>query len=291
MDAARGHTHLRHLFPGMVVVLAIVATGCGEDPAQGADAVVTSAQRDGVVVTLSASTDHVVAGDPIKLRVDVLNAGLDIVSWQSGGCELLNGFGIEGRQITQPPDGREWPGGAGLAKWSATTGGVALAGIQLPSSQDAALAACPADLRYEDIGPRETISADAVWSGQSTDGVPAPPGAYQLVYAFPFIGRVPAAQLGGATPPVRPIGVGLPIVLDGTAFSGLPSTLAIDAALGDPRVAAWSDAHLPKERLNGAEIRLVDGRWRFTIRVDGDRSTVVIVDPATGNVDDVHLAD
>jgi hypothetical protein len=274
-----------------MVLLAVGLIGCARDAAPRPESVVASGQRDGVTVTVIASADHIVAGDSIQLRVDVLNTGLDIVSWQSGGCELLNGFGVDGPQVTQPPEGRAWPDAAGLAKWSATTGGVALGGIQRPNGPEGALFSCPADLRYEEIGPGETISADAMWSGRSTDGVPAPPGAYQIAYAFPFIGRVSANQLGLESPAARPIDIGIPIVLSGTAFDGIPSTLAIDAAFADPRVATWVDQHLPKERLNGAEIRLVDGRWRFTISVAGDRATIVFVDPATGSVEDVRLAD
>jgi hypothetical protein len=248
------------------------------------------AQRDGVVVTLSASTDHIAAGDLIRLRVDVLNAGLDTVSWQSGGCELLNGFSVDGPEVVQPPAGRAWPEAAGLAKWSATTGGDHLEGISGPALPEDQPMGCPANLDYDDIGAAQTISTDAVWWGRSTEGVPADPGTYQVKYAFPFVGRTPSDRLE-PDPAVRPIDVVIPIVLDGRPFDGLPSTLAIDAAFADPRVAGWVDEHLSRERLFGAEIRLVDGRWRFTINVAGDRSTVVLIDPATSAVVDVRLAD
>jgi hypothetical protein len=161
----------------------------------------------------------------------------------------------------------------------------------MPDDPGGGLVVCPADLRYEDIAPGQVISADAVWSGRSRDGVPAPQGAYRLSYAFPYVGRVVAAAIGPDTPTPRPIHAEIPVVLAGKPFDGLPSTLAIDAAFSDMRVAAWVEQHLPKERLNGAEIRLVDGRWRFTIHVAPDRSTVVFVDPATGAVVDVRLAD
>jgi hypothetical protein len=277
--------------PGLVAIAAIVLAGCGGDAPPTPDPVSVSAERDAVIVRLSTSADRLMAGEPIRLRVDVQNAGMDGVSWQSGGCELLDGFEIDGPPLSQPPEGRLWPDAAGLAKWSATAGGVALEDVGNPTIANGVPTICPADLRYEDIQPGDTISADALWSGRSTDGVPAPPGAYRLRFAFPFIGRVAAAQIGPDTPAPRPIDVELPIVLDGQPFDGIPSTLAVDAAFADPRVGAWVDGHLPKERLNGAEIRLVDGRWRFTISVAGDRSTVVFVDPATGTVVDVSLAD
>jgi len=294
----------RHLHVAVIVAaLASAPIGCGRafgpapagtDP--GADAPVNkpvsaTAQHDGVIVTVSASAGRVNAGEPIHVRVDVLNAGLGEVSWQSGGCELLNGFAIDGPELEQPPEGRAWPDAAGLAKWSATTGGVALEWVRSPDLPDGVAFACPADLRYEDIAPGETITADAVWSGRTSDGVPAPPGAYRVMYAFPFMGRMPADQLPLEPPAPQPIEVAVPIVLDGPAFKGIPSTTAVDAALGDPRVTRWISDHLTKQRLTGAEIRLVDDRWRFTIKVDGDRATVIFVDPATGTVDEVQLAD
>ena len=284
-------------------MLAIALTGCGPAPAPTSGSVpsgdvapafrpvAVSAQRDGVVVTVSASSDLVAAGDPIQLRVDVLNAGLDGVTWESGGCGLLDGFAIEGPDLAQPPAGRDWPDAAGLAKWAATTGDVRLADIGRPDVPDGLLVACAANLDYDEIEAARTVSADALWSGRSTDGVPAPPGSYTLKYAFPLVGRVRMNQIGPEPPAIRPIEVALPVRLEGTAFAGIPSTLAIDAALSDPPVTNWVDAQLPKERLNGAEIRLVDGRWRFTIMVADERSTVVYVGPATGGVDEVQLAE
>ena len=273
-----------------LAVLCIVLIGCAA-PASTTEWVSATAQRDGVLVTLSASTDHIAAGELIQLRVDVFNAGLDTVSWQSGGCQLLNGFSVDGPAVAQPPEGLVWPEAAGLAKWSATTDGVRLAGISSATLPEGQPMGCPANLDYDDIAAAQTVSTNAVWWGRSTDGVPAAPGAYQIRYAFPFVGRMPSDRLGPEDPVVRPIDVVIPIVLDGQAFEGLPSTLAIDAAFADPRVASWVDQHLTRERLFGAEIRMVDGRWRFTISVAGDRSTVVLIDPATGAVVDVRLAD
>jgi hypothetical protein len=250
-----------------------------------------SNERDGVVVTLSASTARAAAGHPLRLHVDVLNASLGPVAWQSGGCGLLNGFAVDGPPIDQPPAGKEWPDAAGLAKWSATTGGVAIDWIHTPTVPEGAVFACTADLSYDDIDPGQTISADAIWSARTSDGVPAPSGDYRVTYTFPFIARGSADQLGVAQPAPRPIQVALPLVLDGEPFDGIPGTKAIDAAFSDPRVAAWVDGHLPKSRLAGADIRYVDGTWRFTIKLIDDRQTVVLVDAETGQVVDVHLAD
>ena len=49
-------------------------------------------------------------------------------------------------------------------------------------------------------------------------------------------------------------------------------------------------ARYRRSELGGAEIRLVDGHWRFTIQLIDGRSAVVTIDPADGTVEDVQLA-
>lgn len=276
-----------------VAVIALLAAACASGPDEASLAVTSTsvtATRDGVIVAISVDDDAVTGGDKVRIRVTVLNAGLGPVSWQSGGCGLIQWFGFEGPGIPQPPQGVAWPGVAGLAKWSATAGGVSWSWIRKPEIADGVLMACPANLAFDEIGPGETITADGVWTATTTDGVVAPPGQYRITYAFPFVGRLAMGQLP-PEPAIRPIAVALPIAVGGDAFGGIASTQAIDAALADPRVARWITDRLPKERLTGAEILLVDGTWRFSIHVREDRSTVVLIDPATGRVDQVQLAD
>ena len=100
-----------------------------------------------------------------------------------------------------------------------------------------------------------------------------------------------AAHPPNANQNLNPIPVGLPITIGGAAVDAIPSTEAVDAALSDPRVADWIVQRVTKERLQGASILFVDGAWQLTIRVEPDRSTVIRVDPVTGHVDDVKLAD
>ena len=89
---------------------------------------------------------------------------------------------------------------------------------------------------------------------------------------------------------IRPIRVSLPITVEGEGFSGVSASDAIDAATADPRVAAWF-AELPVDRLTGAHIRWLDGVWEYTIDVGLDGATSVVrVDPDTGEVLDVRLA-
>lgn len=284
----------------LTIVFILSVAGCASPPASPPTSAVptepdrpepvsVSTQRNGVVVTVSASAGRVVSGDRVDLRIDVLNAGFGPVTWRSGGCELLNTVLVEGPPMAQPPAGRDWPSAAGLAKFSATAGGTAIDGIRAPGVPDDAAFGCRMDLFYDEIDPGQTISAEAVWFARTSDGAPAAPGAYRIAYAFPYVGRMPSDEIG-PDPQVEGIALGLDVAVDGTAFAGLPPTLAIDAALADARVAAWF-ADLPAPQMNGAEIRYVDGQWRFTVKVAGDRETVVFMDAASGRIAEVRIAD
>ena len=281
----------------VLLVMACVVAACGGEPptSPGGDAtkvaepVTASAQADGVLVTVVLSAGRVAAGETVDVEVRVRNAGMGAVSWQSGGCELLNGFSSEAPTFDQPPAGREWPGAMGLAKWSATTGGVSIEPVRpagLPAGMNFG---CPSDLRVGEIQPGGTETAEAEWPVLRSDGVPGPAGVYRIGYSFPLIGRVPADQVRDPFG-TRPIVLEVPVTVTGTPFAGIASTQAIDAAFADARVAAWATARLTQQTLAGAEIRLVDGRWRFTIRLMDDRATVVLVDAETGGVVDVELA-
>jgi len=125
-----------------------------------------TAEFDGVVVTLRASEGRLDGGAPTQLRVEVLNAGLTPVTWTSGGCELLNGFGVETPAAAAPPAGRDCPGTAGLAKFSAMAQATGIDMVRPADLPDDQMFACPADLRYDEIDPGQTISADARWFGK-----------------------------------------------------------------------------------------------------------------------------
>lgn len=283
-------------WPLMAAMILAIA-GCGAapgparlDPDPAGEPVVASTQRDGVVVMLTASTDRIASLGVVELRVEIINASLETVAWRSGGCELLDDFRVLSPPVPQPPAGRAFPGTADLAKFSATSGGVSIDLVRAGPAQPIVVG-CPADLRFEDIEPGATLSIDAAWVARTTDGAPAPPGDYRIAFAFPWVARGRADALPPEPPPARPIPLEVSVKVVGKPFAGIASTLAVDAALADPRVADWVSRHLPKERLDGAEIRLVEGRWQFTIFVDGDRSTIALVDPDTAAVVDVRLAD
>jgi hypothetical protein len=289
--------HARRRFQVLVLATAFMvpAAGCATDPENVTPAPApasASTTRNGVVVTVAASDETVTGGATIRLRVTVLNVGLGPVTWQSGGCGLLEWFGIDGPGLEQPPAGAVWPGVANLVKWSATSGGggVAYAWIRQPDLDPDVVMGCPANLAYDDIGPGETITTEADWPATTSEGVPLPSGRVLITYAFPFVGRFDADTIG-PDQNVNPIPVALPIAVAGDAPDVIASTEAIDAALGDARVADWIVQRVPKERLTGATIRFEDGRWRFTIGVEPGGSTVVLIDPASGHVDEVQLAD
>jgi hypothetical protein len=275
---------------GVVTPTAPPSAAGTEAPTTSGRPVSATAQADGVVVTLSASSDRIAPGEEIRLGIGALNLGLDPVTWMSGGCGMLNDLVITGPDIPQQPPGQPGGDAASLARWSALSMGGGIAQWRPPDLPDDVMVGCPANLDYDEIGPAGTMNADATWRAVDGFGAPAPAGDYVVTVGFPYIGRLPVDQVGGEPPPIKPIRVSVPVVVDGPAFEGISASEAIDAATADPRVAAWF-AQLPKERLGGAHIRLVDDVWEYAIDVGAQNAaTVVRVDPSTAEVIDVRLA-
>ena len=246
-----------------------------------------SVEAERVVVTLAASADRLTTGDEIHLTMTALNLGLEGVTWMSGGCDMLNDLVISGPDIPEQPAGNPVREPAALAKWSALSQGQGIAQWRPPNRPFEAIVGCPADLSYDEIAPAGTASAEAIWRAVDAFGAPAPAGAYTVDYGFPYAGRMVAQDVLDDVQ-IRPIRVSLPITVEGEGFSGVSASDAIDAATADPRVAAWF-AELPVDQLTGAHIRWLDGVWEYTIDVGLDGATSVVrVDPDTGEVLDVR---
>jgi hypothetical protein len=247
--------------------------------------------RDDIVLTLALDHARATAGERLRARIEIANVGFRPVSWTSGGCGILNGFSLDGPGVPQPPPGREWEGTAHWAKWSATTGGVGMVGFADARAVDAGppfAFGCTADLRIDDIGPGQTLTADVVWPGRSSDGQPAPGGIYRLSYSFPYLAPVAKEQYrGDAAVDRKPISVEVPFRIDAGRAAVIPSTIAFDAALADPRVAHWI-AGVTREQLYGATVGLQGGLWRISIRAESGEIDVA-VDASSGVVRQVDV--
>jgi hypothetical protein len=244
-----------------------------------------------VIVTLAIDHDRSPAGQPIRAHAEVANVGFGPVSWQSGGCELFSGFSLDGPDLPQPPPGRAWEGTAHWAKWAATTSGVGVVGFLPPAVVERGRPwqfGCTMELRIDDIGPGQTASVDAVFVGFASDGQPAPAGPYRLSYSFPFLGRVAREQFrGDPFADAKPIEVELDFLIDPVPGVAVPSTQAFDAALADPRVAAWIST-ITREQLYGASVILDQGLWQIRIEIESGAAQIAI-NPSSGAVVSVKL--
>jgi hypothetical protein len=250
-----------------------------------------TARFDDLLVTLTIEHDRAPAGERIRAHVDIRNLGFGPVSWQSGGCELSQGFTLEGPEVPQPPPGRAWEGTAHWAKWAATTSGVGPVGFIPPNVAEMGPPwnfGCTMELRVDDIGPGQTASVDAVWVGFASDGQPAPAGAYSLSYTFPYLGRVAKEVFSGdPIADAKPIQASVDFQIDGRAGVAVPSTLAFDAALADPRVAAWISG-IRREQLYGASVILKDGLWQIRIEIEMGAAEIA-VNASSGAVVSLNL--
>ncbi len=268
MDPRRLRSAARSLHVVLLISLAGCATSTPSATAGGdlPAPVVARIQREGVLVTLTLDRQAVTPGTTIRAVAEVRNLGPGPVTWQSGGCELLARFQMRGPDVPQPPPGRDWDGTAHWAKWSATTSGVRLTGFVPPGFDPNPWGmACTMELRYEDTPEGGVERVEAEWPGTTSDGAPAPPGAYTVAFQFPLVGRGPAERLAPDPPEPQAIGVEIPVTVVGEPFAGIPSTIAVDRALGDRRVERWL-AEVTRQELNGATIVLDGGAWQFEIR-------------------------
>lgn len=276
----------------------LMAMGCGsslptstvESPgAAGAIGRPVSAtnQADGVLVTLAISSDRVIAGERISIRISALNAGLGPVAYEAGGCGPIMGIVVTGPPIPSRTDVMPEGTGAaailGLAKWSALSqGGTQLDWIRTPGMPNDVAMACTADLRYDEIAPGGTFTDDAVWIARIADGAPAPAGDYAVRLDFPFAGRRAKEDVPVDVRAESPIAVSVPLLVEPGPKVVVDAEAAIDAAIADPDVMAWARS-LTRERLTGSTITMIDGRWRWRIEHVGGQADVY-VDPVTGAV-------
>jgi hypothetical protein len=288
----------RILYPGLALAAALIVVACGTAPSPSSatpaplgQAVSATNQRDGVVVTLAASSDRVRAGDRIRLRITALNAGLGPAAYMAGGCGPIGAITVSGgpqvapRDVGDPPQGADPASVLGLARWSALSqGSPGLDWIRAAGIPDDIAMGCPADLRWEDLDPGESFTDEAVWIARTGDAVPAPPGEYLVELAFPFAGRRTAEEAGAADDRTPPIAVAVLVVVEGGGAPAVDAVAAVDAAVADPDVLAWAGRTLTRERLTGATITYVDGRWRFRIGVSGGGDADIWVDAQTGAV-------
>ncbi len=109
-----------------------------------------------------------------------------------------------------------------------------------------------------------------------------------MSYTFPFLGRVAKEQFtGDPIVDAKPMQVAVDFHIDQGQGVAVPSTLAFDAALADPRVAMWISG-VTREQLYGASVILDDGLWQIRIEIEQGAAEIA-VNPSSGAVVSVEL--
>jgi hypothetical protein len=264
-----------------------------------------SVLRDGVRLTIQLDAGQVTGGDEIRLIVEATNTEPGIVMWQGGGCDLLGNIVLEGPPIEtvpigDPPQTNDAAGITGLIRWAALSDRGSGHTMFVPPNMPAgANFGCPSDLRINELKPGETERVEAIWHGTTTDGIPAPAGAYRVTVSFPYLERMAVGPFeGDPFADAKPIVVEVPYQVVGSAWQGISAAAALDRALADARVQGWIAGGLQRTEIGGATIRLTDGAiWRFEVTVmdattgQAAGTTVVDIDPASGAVTRVELPD
>jgi hypothetical protein len=259
---------------------------------------VARAIRDGVIVELRLESGQVAAGRALLARVSVSNVAPGSVFWRGGGCDLLQDLTLTGpplaatAPVPNPPLGDDPAAVAALVRWASGVGEIAHETFRPPDLPPGMAFACTSDLRINELAPGAAEVIQATWPGTTTDTLPAPAGRYLARVSFPFLARLHARPfLGDPFTDKDPIVAELGFEVVGPAWAGLSARDAIDAALADMQVADWIAQDLPRQRVGGVRIRLVDGTaWRIEIDLsdpsgDTEGVAVILVDARSGSVE------
>lgn len=230
------------LRPIALVVAAVtiaIASGCGGDQSSAEpSAAEASSERDGVRVSLSVERAALPAGVRAWALVSVENTSPAVRRYQGGGCDFLASVTIETASAVTPDPGRDWKGIAG--KFKQLVGphaGASSAGSFIDEQfADQGQVVCTADLGVNEIKPGQRLEMRAAWNGEIF-GVVAPPGPARVKASFPYLG--PVARADAFDDPPQPVEATVPVEVIDEGRRLLSPGQAIDAALQDPRFAAW----------------------------------------------------
>ena len=228
------------LFPIAWICLALLV-GCGQSepatPSPG-DPVSAVASRDGVQVVLTVDHAPVTAGERVWARVTIDNGTSDVILYRGGGCDFPADITVVTAEKVRPDAGRAWEGMAGQFKGL-------LAPASDPTDQaffipedfvDRGPIGCTADLGVNELIPGGHLELRAAWDGDVAL-VLAPAGPALLTASFPMLGpkRAVVDPFGNPNPVKATLAVDVVV----GAITSVSGASAIDAALGDPRFAAW----------------------------------------------------
>jgi hypothetical protein len=243
-----------------------------------------TAERDGMIVTLTLGAQRIVAGDALALTIRVRNDGPGVASFVGTDCQVVSAISIEGPRLPERAPGRTWDGDAGILK-ETTLSGDAPFGPALTRDQWEAgwlEGGCDSIGHVAQIDAGQTVTLDGIWPTITTFGEPVRGGQYRITLPLGYLGRERNPDLDQVPRPIEASGV---VVIEPAAVPpGISPAQAIDTVLADPMFAAWL-ARLPLERWDGGDLRYGDGQWRFTLGFDtGEGEARVTLDAISGLV-------
>ena len=243
-----------------------------------------TAERDGMIVTLTLGAQRIAAGDPLALTIRVRNDGPGVASFVGTDCQVVSAVSIEGPRLPERDPGRTWEGDADILKRT-TLSGDAPFGPALTRAQWEAgwlEGGCDAVGHVAQLNAGQTVTLDGIWPTLTPFGEPVRGGQYRVTLALGYLGREPDPDLDDVPSPIEASGV--VVIEPATVPPGISPAQAMDTVLADPTFAAWL-ARLPLERWDGGDLRYGDRQWRFTVGFDmGEGEARVRVDAISGLV-------
>jgi hypothetical protein len=286
------------LLSSVVLASALLAVACGpgptSTPGSSVDGMPTSASvvEDGVLVSIRLDRNPLVAGLATWVTTEVRNVGSDDLIWFHDGCETsVDVWGTVEEASWRPGRGQE----AALAAFK--TWALESSGADKPvtvyftpkSFIDQGRIGC-ADVGISDtVEPGGSLVQRAQWDGMARWKLgPPPAGPVQLVGRFGFYWRKRQGEPERITDQVIEVPL-VSRVVEARDPALLDPGEVVDAALADPRFAAWVTAQ-PHRSGADAILRVApdgNGWWVGLLSFLGDgaaRLHVVVVDPRTGAI-------
>jgi len=189
---------LRSAIAVAVWLIAILAACGGTLPPSGAvlPGPVSTATRDGLIVSVALEHAPLTAGVRAWAKVTVVNTAPVVRHYQGGGCEFLADVTIRTAAPVTPERGRDWDGLAGLFKKLVLPDGAPSADGSFVDERfvdQGGVVACPASLGLNEIRPGEQRGMKAAWAGEG-QGVAAAACPARVIASFPYLGRQMAAR-------------------------------------------------------------------------------------------------
>jgi hypothetical protein len=258
--------------------------------------VTASVEQHGIRLSLTLDQAAATAGTRVWADVTVENIGTDVVHWShSGSCAYASSVSVRAEEPFDVDFGSDdWMGDLQILKGATVDEreGSTFAFTPEEWVDFEGLWGCTSNLVPDEVPAGGVLTYRAAWDVGTRQGMPVPPGDYEVEARFRFDSR---GDPPTGDEPDTSLRVSLPFSVVGTDFAWFSPGLVMDQLLADERFLDQLRL-APRGRWRSQDLRLVDGEWVFHLyltETDADSEVVgaivARVEPRHGDVLMVEL--